>query len=449
MNRTTRSAKRPWSRSPLVAAAVALSLVASACGDDDDTDADAADTVADSPSSTDAPTETNEPDTTAATDGDTATTTGGAPSFTADPVTLMVLAPLENAGANAFPEVRVGVEAAAAVLNARGGINGSEVLVDICDTGRDANEAVNCAQRAVDSGHLAVVGGQDNDSTYAALLTEAGVPNVAPYASAPLLADPNTFMLYGGQLMYFIGGLSQLAATGATSIAVVYIDEPGGTIGTQLSALGGLLAVGYPDVTMELIPLSATQADLSTVVSQAGESDAIYLAFGQPDITVQFQQTAEQLGIAKPTGVPSVVVQGTGISELGEYGEGLYAAAGFDVFSSDDEAIADFQAAMRAIEPDGNLTDLGANSYAGVLLVAAALEGADANTPEHLTAGLNQLEGLDLGVLPPIQFTEPSGILGPEVTRIFSTAVLHVQVQDGELVPTGDFVDFATGEPIS
>ena len=454
MNRTTRLPVSWRTRRSLVAAAVAVTLVAAACGGDDAADDPSAETAPSGstssepanpePSEAPSPSDGDTPGSTAAAE----TTDPGAVGFTGDPVTLMVLAPLENAGANAFPEVRTGVQAAAAVLNSRGGINGSEVLVEVCDTGRDANVAVNCAQKAVDSGYLAVVGAQDNDSTYAAILTEAGIPNVAPYASAPLLADPNTFMLFGGQLMYFIGGLTQLAATGAESIAVVYQDEPGGPVGNQLGALGGLLAVAHPDVTLNLIPLSATQGDFSTVVSQAGESDAIYLAFAQPDITIQFQQTAEQLAVDKPTGVPSVVVQGTGLEDLGAYSEGLYAAAGFDVFSTDDPMIADFQEAMFAIEPDENLTDLGANSYAGTLLVGAALDGADANTAENLTTALNSLDGLELGLLPAIQFSQASQLLGPDVTRIFSTHVLHVQVQDGEIVPTGGFVDFATGAPI-
>lgn len=419
-----RSRRDARTRGLAILATAVMSMGLAACADDDDTTA----------SGDEAP---------IGTDNDATTE---APQLEGS-VRVMVIAPITDpatGGINDYPEIATGAEAAARVINDSGGVNGAAIEVEVCDTRNDSNEGINCATRAAREGFVAVVGSLDNAGNYAPTLREAGIPNIAPYASAALLADPNTYPTYGGQLVYFLGGLTVLVPEGVTSLSVPYIDA--GPLGAQLQALSGAFNAVHPDVSVSFVPVSPNQGDYSSIVTTAARSDGIFLAMPAEAI-VQFLQTANQLGIENPISVPSATLQGAALEDLGDLAEGLYTVTAYlSSTERTNDAVTEYVDALTSIDPDAYRSDFSANAYAGVRIVAHALEGATELTALTLTERLNSLTDLDLGLLPPIQFTTPVTTFGPDLTRVFNDDVIFVRVSNGQLVAHSDFVDVMTGE---
>jgi branched-chain amino acid transport system substrate-binding protein len=409
--------RRRWSVVPI---ALALSLALAACGDDD-----------------------------AASDNDTASSTTEAsdgPDLTGS-AQVMVIAPITDptsGGAGAYPEVLSGARAAAEVINAQGGINGTGIEVVECDTTRDANEAFTCAQRAVNEGFLAVVAAQDRAGNYLEPLREAGIPNVAPFAATPDLGDPNSYPVFSGTLGYLLGGLTGLAGLDdVQSIAVAYVED-GSPLGAQLEQLAGAIAPAFPDVDVNFVGVSLTQADYSVTVTTAAESDAVYLAM-PPDAIVQFLTSADQLGVELPVGVPAATVQGGAIQQLGGLTDGLYTTAGFLSSTTEtNDDVDEFLAAMEQHEPKAYVSDLSANAYVGVQIIAEVLADATTIDAATLKAALDSTTDLDLGLITSVDFTTESAF--PGMPRMFNSKVIQARIEDEQLIALGGFVDVLTGQ---
>ena len=91
-----------------------------------------------------------------------------------------------------------------------------------------------------------------------------------------------------------------------SNIAIVYLDD--GALRAQLEGLTAAITAVNPDLTFDYVGLSPTGGDNTVGVTTAGDSDGIFLAM-PADAIVQFQQTAQQLGIDKPTSVPAAYPQ--------------------------------------------------------------------------------------------------------------------------------------------
>ncbi len=115
-----------WQR--IGVAALAVGLVAAACGNDDDAG------------------------------GDDEMTTEKV-EFTGPPITVVAIGEYSAGGIASTPEIPEGIEAGVEAVNRDGGINGSELQVEICDTNNDPNTAAACGRQAVDMGAAAVLSG--------------------------------------------------------------------------------------------------------------------------------------------------------------------------------------------------------------------------------------------------------------------------------------------------
>lgn len=174
-------------RAPRVARAVALvaavSLVAAACGGDDE-ESDASDTTAAAPATTaaapatttagtEAPDATTAPATTEAESADTT-----APAATADKSPLLIAGTFDTSGPSAqYPDMAKVVEAWADFINAKGGLNGHPVEVEIQDTKGDAAAAQSQTQELLAKNPiLFLLSTPSTEASQAELLGAAEVP---------------------------------------------------------------------------------------------------------------------------------------------------------------------------------------------------------------------------------------------------------------------------------
>ena len=138
----------------LVAVLSVFSLIAAACGDDDD---DASSASASEPAEAPAEAPAEEPAEAPAEEPAEEPAPEPEPE-PKDPIKVMVITPEDN-DILIIPEARIGVQAAAERINSEGGVQGHPIEVLTCNDQNDPNTAASCAREAVDAGVVAVVGG--------------------------------------------------------------------------------------------------------------------------------------------------------------------------------------------------------------------------------------------------------------------------------------------------
>ena len=390
-------------------------LVLAACGDDDD---DAA--------------------TTEDGGGETTTTV----ELTGEPIKVMVL--YEGSGAVATPEVPEGATAAAEAINASGGVEGSPIEVLECDLGNDPNTARDCGQQAVDAGVVAAIGPVSaNAGEYTPLLEAAKIPLIGNVpAAAADFTSAISFPLYGG-IVTASAGLADVLASdgGATTISLARIDL------AAAAAISTFANVALERSGLEVnndigIPVGAP--DMATYVASVleGGTDGVLVGLTGQDATnfiIQLRQTNPEVPISATTTEFTAVVEA-----LGDAADGIYVTGFFEDDTTNPEAYDQFVADLEAagFDEDGGFRN---NSYSAVQLVAEVLGGLTEHSGPALLAALPAVDGLDLPLLPPLQFVE-GGVGG--IPRLFNPCGMYRQLDGGDYTTLTDgFIDMLTGEP--
>ncbi len=145
----------------------------------------------------------------------------------AEPIKIGLMAPLTGSWASEGQEMQRNVELLAGELNAKGGINGSQVQVVVEDDGGDPRTASLAAQRLTTKGVVAVIG------TYGSAVTEAS-QNIFDEASIVQVANGSTAVrLTEKGLKYFFRtcprddeqgrvAAATIAKSGAKKVAILH-----------------------------------------------------------------------------------------------------------------------------------------------------------------------------------------------------------------------------------
>ena len=258
-------------------AAVALGLLAAACGSDKN--------------SSGAATTTGGATTTAASGGAATTGASGAttsgPAKQADPSLSKIKIGLINqeAGASgAFPEIAAANKAAVEYINQQlGGVAGHAIEIDKCVADGTVASSQKCAQQMVSDNVLYVTGGLDNNmQAWYPILGPAKIPVVGgiPVAGADFTAA-NSFMFIGGGAVAYPG----LAAytlkylPNAKNVGILANDTPGAAAALPL-VQKPLEAAG---VKVTDLKVPATQADWLAPFASLKDMDAIMVLISPPN----------------------------------------------------------------------------------------------------------------------------------------------------------------------
>jgi ABC-type branched-subunit amino acid transport system substrate-binding protein len=344
----------------------------------------------------------------------------------------------------AYSEIATGAEAAAAVINKAGGVNGHKVDITVCDTKGSPNGATSCAYQAVQDKVVAVVGSLDLTGSYMSVLQQAGIPAIGPYAIAQTLVNTYSYPLYGGSATNLAGSVSTLAKQGVKSISIVANQSAG------LAALAPLLKPvqqHYPGLTISLDPIASTTVDLAPVVAQANRSDGIVLATNNAATAVEFLKTEQESGVKKPIAASTTQVDQQLLAQAGSLLQQLnvrVVGAWLPSTDTQNAAVAAFDRAMSAQDPSAAKDDFSMDSYASVELfskVAGGLSEVTSATVRSALASVTASAPVNLGLVAPLQFATPSADAS-NLPRLFNPDVVIESVQDSKLVPAnGKFVN--------
>jgi branched-chain amino acid transport system substrate-binding protein len=362
--------------------------------------------------------------------------------LTGPPVTLMVM--YEGSGSVSTPEVPDGAKAAAEAINRAGGIDGSPIDLINCDLGNDANKARECGQQAVDKKVAAVVGPVSaNSGEYMPLLEAAQIPVVGNVpASAADFTSVVSFPLYGGIVTASAGLADALVSKGgATKVSVARIDLAAAAA-IKIFADKSLSRNGGATVNDVSIPVGAP--DMATYVASVlqGGTDGVLVGLAGQDATnfiIQLRQTNPNIPVSATTTDFDAVIKA-----LGPAADGIYATGFFDDATTDPTSFKQYTddlAAVGVTETGGFRT----NSYSAVQAVAKVLTGAPDKSGPALLAALGKVTGLQLPLLPKLQFTQGGG---GGIPRVFNTCGTYRQLKDGQFTTiSSGFIDMFTGAP--
>jgi branched-chain amino acid transport system substrate-binding protein len=233
-------------------------------------------------------------------------------------IVIGIAGPFTGQNSTLGSQLRVGVDAAVAAVNADGGINGEKLLVTAIDDGCDTRKAVDAARQFVTQDVRLVVGHYCAGASSAAALIykDAGVLMITPSASHPALTDKgnwNVFRTTGRDDAPFALAARRIQSTpGAPKTAVVSSNslqfqalvQPASTI--LPNALGITVKLGsfnstttaqeLMDNAVERVIVGLPSAEASALVSSliyAGFQGAVY--GGEQFLTDDFASNASEV----------------------------------------------------------------------------------------------------------------------------------------------------------
>lgn len=348
-------------------------------------------------------------------------------------VKFAVLAPITGNYAEFGKAFEVATKMAADEINAAGGINGRQIVLEVYDSKGDAIESSDIARQLVEKEDVVGVIGDFSSSACMAnapIFGDAGLVQLSPTASHSDFTGMNDYMFSimgrtDDESRFFITNLVG-RYKGADNIGIIYANTDWGNQVND-SMMDQAKIDGITVVADE--PYTEGEIDFTNVLNKVKNQD--------PEMLVLVMQTVDCANalnaIAQMGWEVDVVSQGANSSEqvieiAGENAEGLCSTTSFFIDESvpEEKAWLDTFVAAAGFSP----TVHAAVAYDAVYVMAEAAKSCGDNiTREGIREGLENL-GKYEGFTGPIEFDETGAIF---------RKVLIVQVENGKFVRKTDY----------
>ena len=424
----------------LLATLLALFLVASACGnDDDDTDSAATDqptafAATETPAATEAPAATETP---AATEAPTATEApADAPvEATGEPIKVGNVSSLT--GGALFPEASVAAKAVFDRVNAGGGINGRPIQLVVEDDAGTPEGAATAGRKLVEQDDVVAMVGSASTlecAVNSAFYAEKGVYSIQGTGVDPLCflssnISPVNTGPYAGITVSLFYASETLGLEDVCNVNLFVIPDLAPAFDAAVerweALTGKTLTLRVGAATLEDDPtplmLQARDAGCDAVVIDGVEPHA--LAVGR---AIESQGLSDIIWI----GLTSYYTDSIA-SQLGSAGNGLRANSEFEPYGSDSPVLDDWRSLMT--DAGVPLTSFAQGGYIAATIFVEALRGIDGEiTRESVAEAMRTLEPYETPLLgTPYTF-------GPGETHAPNQASKFVELRDGEWVTVAD-----------
>ena len=311
-----------------------------------------------------------------------------------------------------------GAEIAVKYINDEaGGIGGHPVELVKCYIASTEEEGQQCGQQlANDPDVVAVLLGAvavGAEPLYAALGDKPVIGGVS--VNAVDINQPNAGVLYGGA-QYILAPYATFArdTLHAKSAALVYSEGPG----TELPAAGQASAFTTAGIPIKSVSYAADTGDLTIPLQAAGATTAdVVMPVINPNDCVKFENAIKQLNIPdeKVLASPICLTPST-IEGLGDFPKWIYAIASSQTFDTTDPAVPPYQQILKDQGQDKLIGDPWVNVGFGQMLTLAKwmnAAGPDNLTPDNIVKQMKAFNGpLVLGspVIKCGKYTEAPGV---------------------------------------
>lgn len=191
---------------------------------------------------------------------------------TKSPIKLMVdttMTPAASFGGLSFPYPAVGAKAAATALNAKGGIDGHPVQIDVCDNQGNPDQSAACGRKAKSNGDIAVIGAWDiyGAAEILPVLQAEGIPYVGSLAGQPVeLSNPVSFNFDPGAVLAAWATAGLWHQEGCTNVVEFIVSG----VAAEQQEVAGQQAIAKTDgVKLQTVSITTGQADVTAPVSTA------------------------------------------------------------------------------------------------------------------------------------------------------------------------------------
>ena len=276
--------------------------------------------------------------------------------------------------------MRVGIRAAFAEMNARGGVHGRSLeLVSLDDTYEPELAIANTVELIETQGVFALIGevGTPTSRSVTPVAAEAGVPFIAPFTGAAFLRDEHWTNIINMRASYAQETEEMVARMttdlGITRIAIMYQDDSFGRTGYQ-GALAALERRNMKPVAIGLYPRNTTAVKTGLIDIQQGNPEGVIIIGAYRPVSA-FIAWARFTGFDPIFITISFVGSNALASELGEYGTGVYVTQVVP-FPTDDSipVVAEYLQALAAYDAEAIPGFVSLEGYLAGRLAIAGLE---------------------------------------------------------------------------
>ena len=298
--------------------------------------------------------------------------------------------------------IKVGADAAIGQINAKGGVHGRQIELQMVDDGYVPQRTADNVKKMIDDGNVFALMscmGTPNNAAIFPIVEAANLPYVAPFTGASSLRNTGTRNIFHVRASYTDETqrlVQKLLGMGLKDLGVVYLDNPFGKE-VLADATAAMAVKGVQPVSSAA--LAADGKNLSDVVAKimAGKPAAVLLGTAG-SASVGLIEALKKASPMMPLVGQSVTLSALEQKNLGAMGSGLALSMVFpDANRAKTPIVRDYQAAMRAIGKD-DFSQGSLESYINARVLAEALERAGRDvTRAKLRAALLNLERFDLG----------------------------------------------------
>lgn len=335
-----------------------------------------------------------------------------APAFAED-LNIAVVGPMTGPIANIGDQFKQGAKAAAAAINAKGGVNGRQINLSIEDDVCDPKQAVSVANRIAAGGIKFVAGHACSGSSIpaSAVYAEGGILMMSPSSSNPELTDAaakkgwSTIMrLYtrDDEQGAFIGPWMARKFAGK-NVAILH-DKAAYGQGVAEAVRAKMNEAGLKEVLFDGI--NPGEKDYSALLTKLKEMKVDVLYFGGqfPEGGLIMRQAGD-MGYKVQLIMPDSIASPEFWQIAGPAGEGTLFA-----FPSDPQAKPEAKEAVEKIKTGGFVPEgYTLFAYATIQAIAQGIERAGSDDPVAVAAALKDGKPIDT-VIGPIVFDEKGDI---------------------------------------
>ena len=324
----------------------------------------------------------------------------------ADKITFGQAAALEGPASALGKGMRAGIFAAFEEANRNGGVHGRKLELVSRDDGYEPDRSIAETKRLIDEDKVFALIGAVGTPTSAAtqpISTAGGVPFIGAFTGAGFLRDPklenviNVRASYGAETESWIKHLTEDLKV--SKIAIFYQDDAFGRAG-----LDGVKAA-LAKRNMELVAEGTYERNTVAV-----KSALLALKRAEPEAVVMvgaYKPCAEFIKLSRQTDFNPVFVNISFVGasalakELGSEGAGVIVSQVVPFpWDSSLKVVADYQAAIKAVDPEAEPEFVSLEGYLVGRLVVAALEKAGSDpTRAGLLDSIKQTGKFDVGGL--------------------------------------------------
>jgi branched-chain amino acid transport system substrate-binding protein len=357
---------------------------------------------------------------------------GNAQGITDGTIKLGTFTPLTGPVAAPGTSGLAGLQYAIDRANDDGGVDGHQIELVVEDDQYDASVALQAARRLNESDQVFAFAGGVGTPNFVGVLPyikQNKIPSVGPYAPSNqvgVMENPDVFMIWPNFIDEFDVAVSWMMEN--EPVKSVSLVQQVGDVGDD--ALTGIeKALDGTGVELSTIQtVEPTTTDFSAIAQALRNADTEMVMFiAGPVVVGQVIQAMDQIGYTPRLLGQSDMTDESWLSEFGDVGEGMIVATKVAPFGTDDPLVQQFVDEWTA--DNGSAPSMwNAAGYTQGLVTIEALKNAPALTRDCFEFALEQMDGFETGLIPPVTFGPDSrqGTNAVGVARIEDSAVAQV-----------------------